>query len=116
MRSAPTLKIWMTPLASVAMLEKLALLKIAAWRAPVFSRALVRPTCTGTSAASGPMPRPVVMDRESGGHAARDGPVDFGRKAFAVERGLVHDRRHAAIQLGAIFVGDLLGGDHEDRD
>ncbi|MFZ4688612.1 MAG: hypothetical protein ACOYLS_05195 [Polymorphobacter sp.] len=29
MRSAPTLKIWMTPLASVAMLEKLALLKIA---------------------------------------------------------------------------------------
>src|SRR6266850_5731104 len=35
MRSAPTLKIWMTPLASVAMLEKLALLKIALWRAPV---------------------------------------------------------------------------------
>jgi hypothetical protein len=29
MRSAPTLKIWMTPAASVAMLEKLALLKIA---------------------------------------------------------------------------------------
>src|SRR6185436_9251396 len=29
MRSAPTLKIWITPLASVAMLEKLALLKIA---------------------------------------------------------------------------------------
>jgi hypothetical protein len=35
MRSAPTLKIWMTPLASVAMLEKLALLKIALCRAPV---------------------------------------------------------------------------------
>jgi hypothetical protein len=34
MRSAPTLKIWMTPLASVAMLEKLALLKIALCRAP----------------------------------------------------------------------------------
>ena len=29
MRSAPTLKIWMTPVASVAMLEKFALLKIA---------------------------------------------------------------------------------------
>jgi hypothetical protein len=29
MRSAPTLKIWITPAASVAMLEKLALLKIA---------------------------------------------------------------------------------------
>jgi hypothetical protein len=28
-RSAPTLKIWMTPLASVAILEKLALLKMA---------------------------------------------------------------------------------------
>jgi len=34
MRSAPTLKIWITPLASVAMLEKLALLKIALCRAP----------------------------------------------------------------------------------
>ncbi len=39
MRSAPTLKIWMTPFASVAMLEKLALLKIACWRAPAFLRA-----------------------------------------------------------------------------
>jgi hypothetical protein len=34
-RSAPTLKIWMTPFASVAMLEKLALLKIASCSAPV---------------------------------------------------------------------------------
>jgi hypothetical protein len=39
MRSAPTLKIWMTPFASVAMLEKLALLKIALCRAPALSRA-----------------------------------------------------------------------------
>jgi hypothetical protein len=38
MRSAPTLKIWMTPWASVAMLEKLALLKIALCNAPVLSR------------------------------------------------------------------------------
>ena len=38
-RSAPTLKIWMTPLASVAMLEKLALLKIALWSAPALSSA-----------------------------------------------------------------------------
>src|SRR5258706_10593039 len=37
MRSAPTLKIWMTPFASVAMLEKLALLKIARCRAPALS-------------------------------------------------------------------------------
>ena len=36
-RSAPTLKIWMTPLASVAMLEKLALLKIALCNAPALS-------------------------------------------------------------------------------
>src|SRR5580765_190949 len=42
-RSAPTLKIWMTPLASVAMLEKLALLKIALCKAPVLSRASVLP-------------------------------------------------------------------------
>src|SRR5260221_14642277 len=39
MRSAPTLKIWITPLASVAMLEKLALLKMARCRAPAFSSA-----------------------------------------------------------------------------
>ena len=39
MRSAPTLKIWITPFASVAMLEKLALLKIAFCSAPVFCSA-----------------------------------------------------------------------------
>ncbi len=39
MRSAPTLKIWMTPSASVAMLEKFALLKIALWSAPARRRA-----------------------------------------------------------------------------
>src|SRR4051812_44400955 len=37
MRSAPTLKIWMTPAASVAMLEKLGLLKIAVCSAPIVS-------------------------------------------------------------------------------
>src|ERR1051325_5746002 len=48
MRSAPTLKIWMTPLASVAMLEKFALLKIAVCSAPVVSRASVpRPSTVG---------------------------------------------------------------------
>jgi len=35
MRSAPTLKSWMTPFSSVAMLEKLALLRIAFCSAPV---------------------------------------------------------------------------------
>src|SRR6185503_11167847 len=39
MRSAPTLKIWMTPFASVAMLEKFALLRIARCRAPALSSA-----------------------------------------------------------------------------
>ncbi len=43
MRSAPTLKIWMTPFASVAILEKLALLKIAFCRAPVLSKDSWRP-------------------------------------------------------------------------
>src|SRR4029077_10289248 len=37
-RSAPTLKIWITPPASVAMLEKFGLLKIARCSAPVLSR------------------------------------------------------------------------------
>jgi hypothetical protein len=49
MRSAPTLKIWMTPFSSVAMLEKLALLKIAFCRAPVLSRASLRRTSVTTS-------------------------------------------------------------------
>src|SRR5688572_28180221 len=52
MRSAPTLKIWMTPLASVAMLEKLALLKIALCRAPVVSSASALRASTLASAAS----------------------------------------------------------------
>src|SRR5687767_14249683 len=42
MCSAPTLKSWMTPASSVAMLEKLALLKIASWRAPVLKSAASR--------------------------------------------------------------------------
>src|SRR5271157_2681069 len=48
MRSAPTLKIWMTPLSSVAMLEKLALLKIAFCKAPAFSRTSLRRTSVTT--------------------------------------------------------------------
>lgn len=39
MRSAPTLKIWITPFASVAMLEKFELFKMAVWSAPAFSNA-----------------------------------------------------------------------------
>ena len=35
-------------------------------------------------------------------------PPDFGRKAVAVELGLFHDRRHIAIQLGAVLAGNLL--------
>src|SRR5690349_11435952 len=42
MRSAPTLNNWMTPLSSVAMLEKFALFKMAFWSAPVFSSAFSR--------------------------------------------------------------------------
>src|ERR1035437_987052 len=52
MRSAPTLKIWMTPFASVAMLEKLALLKIALCRAPAFSRTSLRRTSVTISSAT----------------------------------------------------------------
>src|ERR1700682_3843627 len=53
LRSAPTLKIWITPLASVAMLEKLALLKIALCKAPVVSRASVVPAPTTAPLALG---------------------------------------------------------------
>src|SRR3989338_4916155 len=43
MRSAPMLKIWITPFSSVAMLEKLTLLKMAFCRATVLSSASGRP-------------------------------------------------------------------------
>src|SRR3954471_4653253 len=61
MRSAPTLNIWITPFASVAMLEKLALLKIALCRAPAVSRASCRRPSVITStipAASSIAPEP----------------------------------------------------------
>src|SRR6185295_1997649 len=52
----------------------------------------------------------------SGGRLSpRHGPADFGRKTVPIEGGLFHDRRHIAIELGAILVGDLLGGHHQDR-
>src|ERR1022692_4577283 len=47
--------------------------------------------------------------------ASRYGPPDFDRDAFTVELGLIHDRRHVAIQLGAVLGGDLLGCGHHDR-
>src|SRR5208337_1556528 len=50
MRSAPTLKICITPFASVAILEKLALLKIALCKAPVFSKVSWRRTSVMPSA------------------------------------------------------------------
>ena len=43
MRSAPTLKSWMTPFSSVAMIEKLALVRIAFCSAPALRSAVVRP-------------------------------------------------------------------------
>ena len=44
MRSAPTLNSWMMPFSSVAMIEKLALVRIAFCKAPVFSNASWRRT------------------------------------------------------------------------
>src|ERR1043166_9964584 len=55
MRSAPTLKIWITPFASVAMLEKLALLKIALWSAPVLSRSSRRRSSVRPGAVAAPL-------------------------------------------------------------
>ena len=44
MRSAPTLNSWMMPFSSVAMIEKLALVRMAVCSAPVFSKASWRLT------------------------------------------------------------------------
>ena len=54
MRSAPTLKTWITPCASVAILEKLALLKMAPFKAPSFSKGC-RISCNACSAAIRPL-------------------------------------------------------------
>src|SRR5512140_2444805 len=48
--------------------------------------------------------------------ASRHGASDFRREPVAVEVGLFHDRRHVAVQPGAILVGDVHGGHDEDRD
>src|SRR5437899_1052745 len=93
MRSAPTLKIWITPFASVAMLEKLALLKIAAWSAPVVSNASGAPTSrtsrvrrdlsavnTVVSGSSGPR-RKSCFARHQGG--LEDSPVQERVRARA---------------------------------
>src|SRR5438876_366124 len=58
MRSAPTLKIWMTPFASVAMLEKFALLKIASCSAPVLSSAAL--ACLRKVRFLGPLTMPIA--------------------------------------------------------
>src|SRR5688572_30829808 len=50
-------------------------------------------------------------DHSASGHSS----PDFGDKAVAAKRGLFHDRRNRAGQLGAVLGGDLLGGDHQDR-
>src|ERR1019366_7348910 len=47
--------------------------------------------------------------------AARHGPPNFGHNAVTVEHDLFYDRRHMASEPGAVLGGDLLGGDHEDR-
>src|ERR1700733_9801667 len=62
MRSAPTLKIWMTPLASVAMLEKLALLKMAFCKAPVLSSVSACRTSVSSSIVSAPFLWAANMD------------------------------------------------------
>src|SRR6476619_1642390 len=71
MRSAPTLNSWMTPFSSVAMLEKLALLKIAFCSAPVFSRAASRPTSVTPSAAAVSM-APTVSSEMAGSRDCAD--------------------------------------------
>src|SRR3954469_25987201 len=53
MRSAPTLKIWITPFASVAMLEKFALLKMALWSALALRSVSCRRPSVRASAAPG---------------------------------------------------------------
>jgi hypothetical protein len=62
MRSAPTLKIWITPLASVAMLEKLALLKMALCSAPASTvDSSVWPWASASAARTGGASLPVFV-------------------------------------------------------
>src|SRR3954469_18502016 len=61
MLSAPMLNNWITPFSSVAMIEKLALLRIAFCKAPVFSNASFRRTSVIASVA-GPESREATSD------------------------------------------------------
>src|SRR6185295_6999652 len=110
MRSAPTLKIWMTPVASVAMLEKLALLKIALCKAPVFRRACAWRTSRVTSTASAALSGVVAMSL-SGGEMTLDDLEELVR-LNRLRQIRVHPRRQAA-QVVALH---RMGGHGDDRE
>src|SRR4051812_23654754 len=79
MRSAPTLNNWMTPFSSVAMLEKLALLKIAFCKAPALRRASSRRTSV-TILMAGGLPSEIV------GFCITVLPVLFAQNALETSR------------------------------
>ena len=88
MRSAPTLKIWMTPLSSVAMLEKLALLRIAFCNAPVLSIAFWRRTSVLPSAR--PVSSTGVPLYRVSGMASLFGELATIRRGTALRRSAAH--------------------------
>src|ERR1700722_15774225 len=86
-RSAPTLKIWMTPLASVAMLEKLALLKIALCSAPATG---------GSRGGRGPSVEVLMFDRALGPVVPCKSPANALRACQLRDRVQRSDPRAAA--------------------
>src|SRR5688572_2590048 len=118
MRSAPTLKSWMMPFSSVAMSEKLALVRIAFCRAPVLSSAswrrisLTRSAMPGSSATTRPYPASdmgrIHLKREIDDYP---GHSLGGRCASAHEARLHGSRGHATLgHEGAIRLAARRAG------
>src|SRR4030088_3118195 len=91
----------MTPLASVAMLEKFALLKIAVWSAPVLSRASVCRRSRMTSAASLVLVRTLIMFRFVPGK----GPADERTEPSPLQQDAAHIWLDRTIARGEAGVG-----------
>src|SRR4030088_1084143 len=69
MRSAPKLNSWMMPFSSVAMIEKLALVRIAFCNAPAFSKAVL---CMVASSIRGPLTALCALGHSASAHQRAD--------------------------------------------
>ena len=119
MRSAPTLKIWMTPFASVAMLEKLALLKMARCKRAGLEQRLFRLLAGGIVGANQEVADDGVLCVAQGrdGHDRRKPAAilaDVGQLVDVLDpaRGLEHQRFESWRDMRAELQAERGGARH----